>query len=606
MQSKADTAQALPAEAAFLGVENSLEGKLWLERAVDGRAAMALAQRLGVPEMVARVLAGRDISLDAAPAFLNPTLRDLMPNPSKFTDMDRAAERIAAAIVQGEAVGIFGDYDVDGATSSALLVRFIRAVGGRTLVYIPDRLKEGYGPNAPALAKLANDGASIVLTVDCGTAAHTPLAEARAHGLDVIVVDHHTAEARLPPAFAVVNPNRLDDDSGQGHLAAVGVAYMLVVAINRELRAGGWYAKRPEPDLMQWLDLVALGTVADVVPLAGLNRALVTQGTKIMARRANAGIAALSDVAGVDEAPSAYHLGFVFGPRVNAGGRVGTPGLGAKLLATDDASEAMTIAHKLNQLNRERQEIEAAVLDDALDRIAADSGGPGALVFTTGEGWHPGVVGIVASRLKDRYNRPACVLALDPDTGLASGSGRSVSGVDLGAMVIAAGQAGIIEKGGGHAMAAGFTVAAGRLAEFRAFLDERIDARVREAGIRPTLKLDGALTTAGAYLDLAESLAELGPFGSGNPEPRFALAHARVTYADRVGENHVRCTLESPEGGPKSKLSGICFRSTDRPLGQALLAAGGKSMHVAGRLRVNSWQGRSSAQLLIEDAQPLW
>jgi single-stranded-DNA-specific exonuclease len=603
---EAGPADSIPVGAAFLGVENSLEGKLWLERGVDGRAAMALAQRLGVPEMVARVLAGRDISLDAAPAFLNPTLRDLMPNPSKLTDMDRAAERIAAAIVQGEAVGIFGDYDVDGATSSALLVRFIRAVGGRTLNYIPDRLKEGYGPNAPALAKLARDGASIVLTVDCGTAAHAPLAEARAQGLDVIVVDHHTAEARLPPAFAVVNPNRLDDESGQGHLAAVGVAYLLVVAVNRELRSSGWYKTRPEPDLMQWLDLVALGTVADVVPLSGLNRALVTQGIKVMARRANAGLAALSDVAGIDEAPAAYHLGFVFGPRVNAGGRVGAPELGARLLACDDISEATTIAHKLNQLNRERQTIEAAVLDDAMERIKADSAG--ALVFTAGEGWHPGVVGIVASRLKDRYNRPACVLALDPDTGLATGSGRSVTGVDLGAMVIAASQAGIIEKGGGHAMAAGFTVAAAKLDEFRAFLDERIAQRVEEAGIRPTLRLDGALSTAGADITLAESLAELGPFGSGNPEPRFALANVRVTYADRVGENHVRCTLESSEVGKGAggKLAGICFRSTDRPLGQALLAAGGKPMHVAGRLRVNTWQGRSSAQLMIDDAQPLW
>lgn len=600
---KAETVEAFPAEVAFLGVENSLEGKLWLERRIDGRAAMALAQRLEVPELVARVMAGRDISLDAAPAYLNPTLRELMPNPSKLIDMDRAAERIAAAIVQGEAVGIFGDYDVDGATSSALLARFIRAVGGRALIYIPDRQKEGYGPNAPALAKLAADGASVVLTVDCGTAAHGPLGEARARGLDVIVVDHHTAEAQLPPAFAVVNPNRLDDESGQGHLAAVGVAYLLVVAVNRELRQNGWYASRTEPDLIQWLDLVALGTVADVVPLSGLNRALVTQGLKVMARRANAGLVALADVAGIDEAPSAYHLGFVLGPRVNAGGRVGTPDLGSRLLASDDSGEAKDIAHRLNALNRERQDIEAAVLDDALDRIAADAQGPGALVFTAGEGWHPGVVGIVASRLKERYNRPACVLALDPDSGLATGSGRSVSGVDLGAMVIAAGQAGIIEKGGGHAMAAGFTVAKDRLEDFRAFLDERIDARVREAGIRPTLRLDGAMTTLGADIEVAERLAELGPFGSGNPEPRFVLAHARVTYADRVGDTHVRCTMESPEGG---RLAGICFRCTDRPLGQALLAAGGKPMHIAGRLRINTWQGRSSAQLLIDDAQPLW
>jgi single-stranded-DNA-specific exonuclease len=595
------------AEPAFLGVENSLEGKRWLERPADGRTALALAQRLQLPELVARVMAGRGIGLDDAPAFLNPTLRDLMPNPSQLTDMDRAAERIAAAIVQGEVIGVFGDYDVDGATSSALLARFIRAVGGKSTVYIPDRLKEGYGPNANAMAQLARDGASVVLTVDCGTAAHEPLKAARDLGLDVIVADHHTAEASLPPAFAVVNPNRLDDDSGQGHLAAVGVVYLLVVAVNRALRAGGWYKDRTEPDLIQWLDLVALGTVADVVPLSGLNRALVTQGLKIMARRANAGLAALADVGGVDEAPGAYHLGFILGPRVNAGGRVGSPDLGSRLLATDNSAEAKDIATRLDALNRERQDIERAVLDDALDRLGADPEAKGAVVFTAGEGWHPGVVGIVASRLKERYNRPACVLAIDEQGAFATGSGRSISGVDLGSMVIAAHQAGIIEKGGGHAMAAGFTVATNKLADFRAFLDERIAERVAEAGIQPTLHLDGALTTMGADLSVAETLQQLGPFGSANPEPRFALAGVRVTYADRVGENHVRCTLESPEGGPgKNRLAAISFRSTDRPLGQALLAANGQPMHVAGKLRVNTWQGRSSAQLLIDDAQPLW
>jgi len=336
----------------------------------------------------------------------------------------------------------------------------------------------------------------------------------------------------------------------------------------------------------------------------------VTQGLKVMARRANAGIAALADVAGVDEAPGAYHLGFILGPRVNAGGRVGTPDLGSRLLATENSAEAKDIASRLDALNRERQDIERAVLDDALDRIAADAhanGTKGAVVFTAGEGWHPGVVGIVASRLKERYNRPACVLAIDEQGAFATGSGRSISGVDLGSMVIAAHQAGIIEKGGGHAMAAGFTVATGKLGDFRAFLDERIAQRVAEAGIQPTLKLDGALTTMGADLAVAETLQQLGPFGSANPEPRFALAGVRITYADRVGENHVRCTLESPEGGPgKSKLAAISFRSTDRPLGQALLAADGKPMHVVGKLRVNTWQGRSSAQLLIDDAQPLW
>jgi len=591
------------AEPAFLDVEQSLEGKRWLVREVDDRIQLAMAQRLALPDLVARVMAGRGVDLDGARSFLEPTLRDLMPNPSALTDMDRAAERVAVAIMQGERIGIFGDYDVDGATSSALLGRFIAAAGGQWQAYIPDRLKEGYGPNTPALLGLAEKGASLVLTVDCGTAAFEPLLAARDAGLDVIVVDHHTAEPKLPAAFAVVNPNRLDDDSGEGALAAVGVAFLLVVAVNRVLRDQGWYAERPEPNPMRWLDLVALGTVCDVVPLQGLNRALVTQGLKVMAGRTNPGLVALSDVGGLDEAPGAYHLGFILGPRVNAGGRVGSPELGTRLLSTEDAAEAKDIALRLDALNRDRRDIEAAVLDQALDQMAADDHAAGAVAFVSGQGWHPGVVGIVASRLKERFNRPACVLAIDDEGRFATGSGRSIGGVDLGATVIAAHQAGIIEKGGGHKMAAGFTVATDRVADFRAFLNERIGARIESAGIRPTLMLDGSMTTRGADLRTAEMLQQLGPFGSGNAEPRFVVVNANVVYADRVGDTHVRCTLESPEGG---KLAGICFRCTDRPLGQALLEAQGRPMHVAGRLRVNTWQGRSSAQLMIDDAQPLW
>ncbi len=602
----ADTAPHLSetgADTAYLGVESSLEGKLWIMRRVDDRLALTMAQRLMVPDIVARVMAGRDISLDRASAFLTPTLREMLPNPSQLTDMDRAAERVATAIMQGEKVGIFGDYDVDGATSSALLGRFISAVGGQWQVHIPDRLKEGYGPNTPALLKMRQDGVSIVLTVDCGTAAYEPIAEAGAAGLDVIVVDHHTAEPKLPTAFAVVNPNRLDDESGEGQLAAVGVAFLLAIAVNRVLREKGWFGERPEPNLMQWLDLVALGTVCDVVPLNGLNRALVTQGLKVMAGRGNPGLTALADVGGVDESPGAYHLGFIMGPRVNAGGRVGTPDLGSRLLATNDHAEAKDIAIRLDALNRERRDIEQAVLDQALDQMTDDPDAAGVVAFVSGQGWHPGVVGIVASRLKDRYNRPACVLAVDDKSALATGSGRSVTGVDLGAAVIAAHQAGIIEKGGGHKMAAGFTVRVDQLQAFRAFLNERIGAHIAEAGIVPTLKLDGSLTTAGADLQTAEKLQQLSPFGSGNAEPRFVVPSANVVYADRVGENHVRCTLESAEGG---RLAGICFRCTDRPLGQALLEANGRPMHVAGRLRVNTWQGRSSAQLMIDDAAPLW
>ncbi|OHC74877.1 MAG: single-stranded-DNA-specific exonuclease RecJ, partial [Rhodospirillales bacterium RIFCSPLOWO2_01_FULL_65_14] len=385
----------------FLGVAHSFSGKRWLSRAADDRQSLALAQRLGLPEIVGRVLAARGVGLDDAAAFLAPTLRRSLPDPSELLGMDDAAERVASAVMQGERIGIFGDYDVDGATSAALLTRFFAAIGGRSITYIPDRVKEGYGPNTPAMLKLKDAGASVVITVDCGTAAHEPLQAAAAAGLDVVVVDHHEAEALLPPAAAVINPNRLDDQSGLGQLAAVGVAFLLAVAVNRALRQAGWYANRPEPDLTRWLDLVALGTVCDVVPLTGVNRALVTQGLKVMARRDNPGLKALADVAGLQEPPGTYHAGFVLGPRINAGGRVGAPDLGARLLGTDDAAEAVELAKRLDGLNRERQEIEARVLEGALQRIEA-AGDAGPVVVVAGDGWHPGVVGIVASRLADR------------------------------------------------------------------------------------------------------------------------------------------------------------------------------------------------------------
>ncbi len=380
----------------FLGVENSLTGKRWIGRGADDRQSLALAQRLGLPEIVGRVLAARGVGLDEAESFLNPTLRRLLPDPSRLAGMDTAAERLSQAIMQGETIGIFGDYDVDGATSSALLRRFIAAAGGRSLVHIPDRIKEGYGPNTPALLKLRDDGASVIVTVDCGTSAFEPLGAASDAGLDVIVVDHHEAEAALPPATAVINPNRLDDDSGQGQLAAVGVTFLLVVAVNRALRGAGWYASRAEPDLTGWLDLVALGTVCDVVPLTGVNRALVSQGLKVMAKRNNPGLKALADVAGLKEAPAAYHAGFLLGPRINAGGRIGAADLGSRLLATDDAGEAMEIAHRLDELNRERRGIERSVLEAAITGVEKAGDDLGPLIVAAGEGWHPGVIGIVA------------------------------------------------------------------------------------------------------------------------------------------------------------------------------------------------------------------
>lgn len=587
----------------FLGVERSLRGKRWRLRLADERAGLALAQRLEVPEIVGRVLAARGVGLDEAEGFLNPTLRSLLPDPSHLLDMDAAAERLARAVMGGEAVAVFGDYDVDGATSAALLQRFLTAVGAPARVYIPDRLREGYGPNAAALLALKAEGARLVVTVDCGTSAHGPLEEAAVAGLDVIVVDHHEAEARLPRAWAVVNPNRLDEASPHKQLAAVGVAFLLVVAVNRRLREAGWYGEagaRAEPDPRAWLDLVALGTICDVVPLTGVNRALVAQGLKVMARRGNVGLAALADAAALEARPGTYHVGFVLGPRVNAGGRVGRSDLGVRLLATEDADEARAIARELDAHNTERRRLDAAVLVEALAQVEARPGKPGPLVFAAGEGWHPGVIGIVAGRLKDRYNRPACVVALDGGTG--KGSLRSVSGIDIGAAVIAARQSGLLLNGGGHAMAAGLTVTESGIEPLREFLAERIAGQAGAAPVIPSLGLDGALSPEAATPELVELLERVGPFGAGNAEPRFAFARMRVVKADVVGADHVRCVLADPARG---RLRGIAFRSLDTDLGQGLLASGGAPLHIAGRLAADNWQGRTRVQLLIDDAVPV-
>ena len=513
--------------------------------------------------------------------------------------MDAAAARLAAAVRDGETIGVFGDYDVDGATSSALLKRFFEAVGGRVEIYIPDRIREGYGPTLPGLQALERRGARLLVTVDCGITAFEPLAAAADAGLEVIVVDHHVAEPRLPSAVAVVNPNRLDDRSGQGQLAAVGVAYLLVVAVNRALRQAGWYGARPEPDLLQWLDLVALGTVCDVVPLTGVNRALVAQGLKVMARRGNPGLAALADVAGASEPPDAYHAGFIFGPRVNAGGRVGECWLGAALLSTMDPAEASRHAARLDAYNKDRREIEGACLEAAIEQV---ENGPatGGLVYATCEGWHPGVIGIVAGRLRERYNRPACVVARE--NGIGKGSGRSVRGVDLGAAVLAARQAGLLINGGGHRMAAGFTVAQESEDALRAFLAERVAADAGPAGIKPSLRLDGALQCAAATVPLLRTLDTLAPFGAGNPRPRFALPAARILKADVVGEHHVRCILG---GEGQGRLKAIAFRAAGDALGAALLGARGVPVHLAGHLKLDRWQGREEAQLVIEDLAPV-
>ncbi len=600
-----DVLAAVDGTQAYLGVTQSLTGQRWVLSEADDRLVHALSQRHGLPDIVARVLAARGVELENAEQFLNPTLRDMLPDPSRFLDMDKAADRVADAIAKGETIAIFGDYDVDGATSSALLKRFFGAVDATCVTYIPDRIKEGYGPNAAALSKLKADGSSVVLTVDCGTTAFDALQAGVDAGLDVIVVDHHQADGSLPPCYALINPNRPDEAdeiiTGFGQLAAVGVAFLLVVGVNRALRERGWFKDRQAPNPLDWLDLVALGTVCDVVPLTGVNRALVSQGLKVMAKRRNPGLRALADVAGVDEPPGTYHAGFVFGPRVNAGGRVGQADMGTALLSTEDPAQATTIARALDGFNQERKEIEAAVQEDAFNLLAG-AGGDAPVVIAAGEGWHPGVIGIVASRIKDKLRRPAFVIAVND--GVGKGSGRSIPGVDLGAAVTAAVQAGILENGGGHKMAAGLTVRAERVDELREFLNTHLGPRILAAGAEAGLRIDASLAVSGATPDLVGVLEQAGPFGSGHREPRFAVPQARLVNAKVVGENHVSCLVSGRDGG---RLKAIAFRAMDNPMGPALLSAAKADtpLNLAGHLRADRWMGRLQAQLLIEDAAPV-
>jgi single-stranded-DNA-specific exonuclease len=589
----------------FLGVERSIGGRPWRDR-LDERGtarALAIAQRNNVPELLARILAGRGVEPGEVEAFLDPTVRRLMPDPHTVTAMEQAAIRIADAMIRGEQAAIFGDYDVDGATASALLARFLRHSGTEPIVHIPDRIFEGYGPNVEAIRSLAERGARLLITVDCGTASIEPLAEAKRLGLDVIVIDHHQADERLPDAL-VVNPNRLDDLSGLGHLAAVGLVFMTIVAINRVLRTRGfWTASRPEPDLLNYLDIVALGTVADVVPLKGLNRAFVAKGLIALRNRDSVGLTALMDVARLSGPPEPFHLGFLLGPRINAGGRIGRADLGSLLLRTDDAVEAGRIAAELDRLNGERRTMEQAMLAEAEAEAAAALGvdEKGAAVVTAAPNWHPGVVGLLAARLKERFNRPAFAIALEPG-GTGTGSGRSILGVDLGRTVRRAVGEGLLLKGGGHAMAAGITVRHGALAEFRAYLEHELAAPVAVARADQALLIDGAVSAAGASPELVATVAKAGPFGAGNPEPVVALPNHVIAYADPVGESHVRVRLRSGDG---AMLNAIAFRAAGQPLGQALMKTRGQPMHAAGTLSIDRWNGGERVQLrLIDAAEP--
>ena len=585
---------------SVLGVEHSVCGQRWCWRGGDTQAGIEIAERLALPEIVGRLLAQRGVDLDHAPGFLEPRLRDQLPDPSHLRDMEIAAERLARAVRDGDRIAVFGDYDVDGATSAALLSRFFAAVETPVRIYVPDRLREGYGPNTAALLRLRAEGVRLLVTVDCGTGAHQPLSAAAEAGLEIIVVDHHVAEPLLPRAVALINPNRLDEASPYRSLAAVGVAFLLVIAVNRALRRAGWYERgRTEPDLIGWLDLVALGTVCDVVPLDGLNRALVAQGIKVARRGANPGIAALAAIAGVKEPLDAYHLGFVLGPRVNAGGRVGAADLGARLLATDDPALAAELAQRLDAHNRERRDIEARTLAAAIAQVEAN---PQAAVLTcaAAEGWHPGVIGIVAARLKERYQRPALVVALAD--GIGRGSGRSIAGLPLGPAVIAARQTGLLINGGGHAMAAGFTVAADRLDALREFLARRLGDGLGRETLVPELAIDGALSAAAAQGGLVGHLDRLAPYGAANPEPRFVLPTLRIAHAEPVGDAHLRCTLADPLGD--ARLAAVAFRVAATPLGRFLAETRGAAVHLAGHLRRDTWRGSDWVQLLIEDAAP--
>ncbi|MFK0165385.1 single-stranded-DNA-specific exonuclease RecJ [Rhizobium sp. NPDC090279] len=590
-----------PVQRAFLGVERSVSGNRWVSRLDQAgqNRALAIAQTHGLPELIARVLAGRGVGQDEAMAFLDPTIRGLMPDPHLLTDCEKAAKRLLQAIKKGETVAIFGDYDVDGAASSALLYRFLTHFGVAASIYIPDRIFEGYGPNPTAIGQLIDNGATLIVTVDCGSTSFESLEVAKTRGIDVVVIDHHQVAHELPPCHALVNPNREDDLSGQGHLCAAGVVFMVLVAALRLLREAGDSRVR-SIDLLALLDIVALATVCDVVPLKGLNRAYVVKGLIAARHQGNPGLAALFRKAGLAGPVTPYHFGFLIGPRINAGGRIGDAALGARLLTLEDTGEAETIAAKLDELNRERQAMEAAMLQEAEGEALAEYGnGDGAsVIITARENWHPGIVGLIASRLKDKFRRPAFAIAFDP-TGKGTGSGRSINGFDMGRMVRAAVDAGLLVKGGGHAMAAGLTVERGNLGKLRAFFTEKAEKQVAGLVASETLKIDGALGASGATVELIDRLETAGPYGSGHPQPVFALPSHRLRDSRLVGQSHIKITLEAMDGG---RVDGIAFRAAETPLGELLMSSRGAQIHVAGTLGADHWQGSRRVQLRVTDA----
>lgn len=576
---------------SFLGVECSLTGRCWVGPGTDiERAAQTLEQRAGLPASVCQVLARRGVRPDEAERFLTPTLRDLLPDPRSLKDMTKAATRVLEAVRKRQKIAIFADYDVDGGSSAALLVSWLRQMGRTATVYVPDRIDEGYGPNDAAMAQLAR-AHDLIVCVDCGTLSHGPIAAAV--GADVLVLDHHLGTEDLPPALAVVNPNRQDESGDLGHLCAAGVVFLLLVELGRILRE----ENQQGPDLIPFLDLVALATVADVAPLTGVNRAFVRQGLKVLARRARVGLTALADVAGVDTEPNAYHLGFVLGPRVNAGGRIGAADLGARLLATEDTHEAAALAERLDKLNTERREIEASVRAKALVQ-AEERGFDRPLVWAAGPDWHPGIVGIVASRLKEAAGRPSIVIGISD--GIGKGSGRSVSGIDLGQPIQRLAAEGLLMKGGGHKMAAGLTVEEDKIEAAMTRLSDLLQKQGADTIGAADLKIDGLLMPQAASVDLIQLIEQAGPFGASAPAPRYVFANMSIRYAKRVGENHLKLSFGSDAGS----MDAICFGAYENALGPSLEEHGGARFHLAGRLDVNTWRGRHSVQLRLEDAAP--
>lgn len=589
----ASTVDSIASPLPLLGVTRSARGQIWTARCTDMPKAKLIAQAAGVTDFVGELLCGRDIEPSEAEKFLAPTLRNSMPDPSSFADMDKAAGLILDSVVAEQSITVFADYDVDGGTSAAQLIRWARHMGVELDLYVPDRVAEGYGPSVEAFESIKASGAELVITVDCGAAAHDALSAAADLDLPIVVLDHHLMDGAMPPAAAIVNPNRPDDESGQGHLAAAGVTFMMLAALNREAKRRGL---TDVPDIRKFLDLAAMGTICDVVSLTGVNRAIVSQGLRVLGQGLNLGLTALADVSRAKAPLGTYHAGFLIGPRINAGGRIGRADMGAQLLSTDDPAIAHAYAERLDEVNHERKAMQDDMLTEALTR-AAKLPEDHSVTIVSMEGWHPGVIGIVAGRLKERYNRPAIVIGVN-DEDIGKGSGRSIKGVNLGGAIAKAKAAGLLSSGGGHEMAGGLTIAASKIAVFSAFMNAELAADVGLARANTALKIDAVLTPGGVNAVTMDDIDRVGPYGAGNPQPVFAFADMRIAYAERVRGGHVRCAFEDAGG---ARISAIAFRADENGIADLLLSAKSPIVHVAGRLKRDSWNGRERIDLQVQD-----